>query len=553
MSFQALVDDQEVEPGGFLCVNDDDDDDSGVPDRNDTDPTPNEDDLRGLSITADGTLVGTLTLSAVSGGNRIRLWENADRSNEVTLPKTWTLQGLPKTFFVTLYVEGIAPSVAARDVELRLRFEGDDGPCEDVVRLTVVQVDLAVDGLPDSIELDLPGFKVATNNDFDEGKVDAGGNPQPDYTDASPVKADGSGIAYNGLVLAGAMVTPGGDETLTESIITLVQTGGSGSLRMLATEPFTNDWVEVPPRTNLRDDFFLATGAYRNYPWALEGLSPGPVELTFRFERAGAVCEDKIQLNVVEYGVVEIRYKTFIACNAVTTGSIPGIIDVFAGDDRSFGYAQETSRSLQSYFVSVNPMMVPGHMIDGLRGTKATFGQSLGYNDEPANVMICPPGQVCPSFCTHCITPTATPECTDTASSGMTGQLFHVDETLAELQVALVGTNPCVSLAPAIDGHMVFQFRQVYDPATGALGPMEWRLKPESQIGELHNHDGFPWHEVYLNGIEVYRFDACIGPGIPGETWPGPDPGSLWPPAEISVFGRPEYSNLDTWQTVPSQ
>lgn len=553
MSYQALADEDEVEPGGFLCVNDDDDDANGAPDVNDTGPTANEDDLRGLSITADGMLVGTLTLSAVSGGNRIRLWENADRTNEVLLPKSWPLQGLPKTFFVTLYVEGIAPSAAARDVELRLRFEGDDGPCEDVVRLTVVRIDLAADGLADNLELDVPGFKVATNNDFDEGKVDAGDNPQPDYTDASPVRADGSGIAYNGLTLAGALVIPGGDETLAESIITLVQMGGSGSVRVLAIGPPTNDWVEVPLGTNLRDDFFLSTGGYWNYPWALEGLSPGPVELSLRFERGAALCEDKVRLNVVEYGVLEIRYKTFIACNAVSTGSIPGVTDIFAGDDRNYGYAQETSRSFQSYWVSANPMMVPGQMIDGLRGTKATFGQTLGYNNEPANVMTCPAGQVCPSYCTYCVTATATPECTATASSGLAGHLSHVDETLTELQVDLVGSNPCESLAPAIDAHMVFQFRQVYDPATGALSPMEWRLKPESQVGEFHNHDGFPWHEVYLNGLEVYRFDACIGPGIPGQAWSGPDPDWLWPPAEISVFDRPEYSNLSTWQTVPGQ
>jgi len=87
-----------------------------------------------------------LTLSATAGGSRIRVWQDAGRAAEVPLPKVWIAgAAIPGT----LHVEGIAPSAALRDVELRLEY--DENPqgqnnalfkCADVVRLTVIKVDL---------------------------------------------------------------------------------------------------------------------------------------------------------------------------------------------------------------------------------------------------------------------------------------------------------------------------------------------------------------------------------------------------------------------------
>jgi len=41
----------------------------------------------------------------------------------------------------TVYVEGIAPSVALRDVTLRALFTGNSGPCDDAVNLTVIDAE----------------------------------------------------------------------------------------------------------------------------------------------------------------------------------------------------------------------------------------------------------------------------------------------------------------------------------------------------------------------------------------------------------------------------
>ena len=89
---------EEVNPGGFACV-----------------CTNN---LTPINLTlAPAGLPGTLTLSATMGGQRIKVWENANRTGEIVLPKAWNAGA---TIPGTLYVEGITNSATARDVELRL-------------------------------------------------------------------------------------------------------------------------------------------------------------------------------------------------------------------------------------------------------------------------------------------------------------------------------------------------------------------------------------------------------------------------------------------------
>ena len=120
-----------------MCLNDDDDNGNGVPDKDEPGPTAGENDLIALTVSIDPGLEGTVTLSAIAGATRIKLYENADRSNPVTLPKSWTVPttDLPET----LYVEGFSVSLAARDIELRVLFTGSGGPCEDRVKLTVIR------------------------------------------------------------------------------------------------------------------------------------------------------------------------------------------------------------------------------------------------------------------------------------------------------------------------------------------------------------------------------------------------------------------------------
>ncbi|MFH0983450.1 MAG: hypothetical protein V2A79_18180, partial [Planctomycetota bacterium] len=152
LEFDGLSEAEELDPGGFLCVNDDDDNGNGVPDRQDPEQaTAGEDDLRPLTIhpLAPG-MTGTVSLSTLAGGERVKFYRNADRSQPVVGGMLdWDTTELP----VTLWVEGIGPSSAARDVEVFARYDGPGGPCEDRVRLTVVDAELdpitsGVDPLP---------------------------------------------------------------------------------------------------------------------------------------------------------------------------------------------------------------------------------------------------------------------------------------------------------------------------------------------------------------------------------------------------------------------
>lgn len=143
-----------------MCVNNDDDNENGVPDLQETGPDP---DVLSLTVSAQGGLNGPVTLSA-TGGNPVKLYQDAGRTTVVTLPKTWDASELPKT----LYVEGVQVSGGVRDVELQLEYTGPGGPCEDGVKLTVfcvhaLQVD-AVDPHAATISYHVapPGLTLTT-------------------------------------------------------------------------------------------------------------------------------------------------------------------------------------------------------------------------------------------------------------------------------------------------------------------------------------------------------------------------------------------------------
>jgi hypothetical protein len=81
---------------------------------------------------------GTVTLTAPEGGWRIRVWNDAIKTNEVTLPAQWDLsvQALPEK----VYVEGISRSTVPRDVVVSLKYEHAGQQSEDKVALTVADV-----------------------------------------------------------------------------------------------------------------------------------------------------------------------------------------------------------------------------------------------------------------------------------------------------------------------------------------------------------------------------------------------------------------------------
>jgi len=134
----------EVSSGGLVALNMDDDNTNGIPDKLDTGTVQNEDDLKAIVLKFEPpeSRSGKLTLDAVSGGSKIKIWESPTKGSLAT--NSWTVSS--NTFQKTLYVEGIEPSATARDVDLRLRYtdDNDNTQIDDNVTLTILSVDLKV-------------------------------------------------------------------------------------------------------------------------------------------------------------------------------------------------------------------------------------------------------------------------------------------------------------------------------------------------------------------------------------------------------------------------
>ena len=90
---------EEITPGGFIPVNDDDDDGDGTPDKDQTGPVTGEDDLVKLTVKKvwPDELSGSVYLSAI-GADKIEVWDNPTRDGSpIDLPHTYnTPSHLPK-------------------------------------------------------------------------------------------------------------------------------------------------------------------------------------------------------------------------------------------------------------------------------------------------------------------------------------------------------------------------------------------------------------------------------------------------------------------------
>ncbi|MEK6676819.1 MAG: hypothetical protein AABZ47_14340 [Planctomycetota bacterium] len=244
--------------------------------------------------------------------------------------------------------------------------------------------------------------------------------------------------------------------------------------------------------------------------------------------------------SVPEYPTVEVQYKTFIAPSAISS---PAGYNYFAGDNRWFGVGNNSSRSFQQASVTVNPAIATG-----IVGTPTmSFGRTKGYQNSPtgSDVIAC---QHCAgSYGDYCLVAGATPECDMTAVAGQNGNVLtmvgtRLSPTEIKLQIDLVGKNPCVSGAPTIDAHLTIHFRQTC--TNGQLGVMEFRL--------YGYHDGFPWHELYINGVDVYTHDPCLTNEGPYSLFTDGANEHLYQTID-DYHGPYDGAPLDQWHVVPGQ
>lgn len=145
----------------------------------------------------------------------------------------------------------------------------------------------------------------------------------------------------------------------------------------------------------------------------------------------------------------------------------------------------------------------------------------LGPSAAPCQYRISPADQV--------------PSCSLTAGGGLTFEYTRISLTPAfevKLHIGLAGDNPCIASC-SIDASIDIWFRQRCQD--GILSPLEFRASGQ--------HDGFPWHEIYLNGQAVYVFDVFDH---------NTGPFTLCPPFNQWLLDRPE-AGLAQWQPVPGQ
>jgi len=134
----------EESDGGLLGVNHDDDNANGMLDMEEPGLVDGENDLIPIYLNPDQAMVsGSVTLEAVSGGEKIRIWKTAAREGLVTLPMTWHPGN--GTVPAIRYVEGIQASDSLGDVKLRLSYKSEGGEHSDTIVLTVFGVDIDVD------------------------------------------------------------------------------------------------------------------------------------------------------------------------------------------------------------------------------------------------------------------------------------------------------------------------------------------------------------------------------------------------------------------------
>ena len=125
----------EQSQGAFISLNRDDDNNNNNQDRNDSSSVNNEDDLVPFNIDVNSSaLSGTVTLEALAGSDKIRVWANTNKTNRINLPKNWTIgtDNIPNI----VYVEGNQVSSSLRDTRLNLRYSTFNDP----ITITVAQV-----------------------------------------------------------------------------------------------------------------------------------------------------------------------------------------------------------------------------------------------------------------------------------------------------------------------------------------------------------------------------------------------------------------------------
>ena len=145
VNMEGVAEEKEINPGGYVPVNEDDDNGNGIEDRYDPGSVNGEDDLVAISLSVSPAypILDSGELKLMEPNNsQLKVWEFSDRRNLV-IPngnplkyyKMWTPQQLPQT----LYVEGTSPTLGGEALNFSYQV-WPSGYDEDIIGVTTVRV-----------------------------------------------------------------------------------------------------------------------------------------------------------------------------------------------------------------------------------------------------------------------------------------------------------------------------------------------------------------------------------------------------------------------------
>jgi len=214
---------------------------------------------------------------------------------------------------------------------------------------------------------------------------------------------------------------------------------------------------------------------------------------------------------------IEVKYRMFIPSPLIDAPTA-----VFGGDGRSFSYAGGTSRGE----ITSRVRIAANGTIAGVDLVRRSWGESTEYNTGDTHTVAGKPSWWRDRNAGAQPTRRATLAASDdnlriyAGAPGSTRPITANLENAAMVTIDAVGQLPLSMVAPAIDADITLFIRM-----NGS----------NVEVRVDGSHDGFPCHELYVNGQRIYSYDPVAA---------GSSPEALMPPMDVTAH--------TSWVTVPN-
>lgn len=206
---------------------------------------------------------------------------------------------------------------------------------------------------------------------------------------------------------------------------------------------------------------------------------------------------------------LDVRYRCFIPSPLIDSP-----LTVYGGDGRGFSENGGTSRG----DLHARIILTPGGGIEGIGIIDRHWGESTEYATSDSYHVEGKPdwwlGKVEGAQPTDRKTLAADDDNLNivAGSPGSARNIEAMAENASIVSISASGALPLSIVAPAIDADLAIMIRQT------SSGGIECKVAGE--------HDGFPCHELYVNGVRVYSYDPVAA---------GSDPSALAPLMDVTA------------------